>query len=74
MNLAGFLRNAGRLPSTGSEWADSAIPQPQAGHGRMLDPNAFLTMQQPPQAPRMQSNPMTFSDTGFAGFLRNQGR
>ena len=73
MNLAGFLRNEGRIPSTGSEWADMAVvPRLQdwsGGHGRMIDP--AMLPQQSPQSLGMFNQP-TFADTGFADFLRNQ--
>lgn len=72
MNLAGFLQNGGmpRKPDIGSEWATNVVPEPQRAHGRVLDPSAFLTMQQPPQSPSMFMQ-QPFANTGFADFLRN---
>ena len=66
MNLANFLRNDGRIPSSGSAWADQAIPQPQSGHGRVYHPDTLFPPPAPNEPPsRLQPSP------GFAEFLRN---
>lgn len=64
MNFAGFLRNEGRVPSSGSEWADR-LPRAQRSAGRVYHPDILNPPPVSEVPSRLQPSP------GFAEFLRN---